>query len=395
MIPYNTDAPLYHLPIGTALLMFANLACFAVHGPLDGLNPWILAFGNTLNPLEWLSSLFAHDGAVHLAGNMYFLAVFGVIVEGKLGWRRFVPLYLSIGLIDSGLTQLIMLPASGGGAVGASSAIMSLMAICLVWAPRNELSLAFWCLFRLLLFEVSIFAYAMFYIVWETVWLVLFQMSTPALHLIGIAVGLVAGALYVKKGWVDCENWDLFAVMAGTYGRFGDEATTVGSHADAALLFGKDVDVAQLPVPEPLQPSHLPGSKLQHVDRLIDDSKFFEASEELFSLRIGNGTELLTESRLRRLASGLQDANAVDEAEVYLHEYLERFNDRADWCRLRLAQILLHDRRRPDAALKRLNQVRLSRLTAGQQKRAKNVAAAAKRLVNSGIEDADDELNRD
>ncbi|MEO2031521.1 MAG: rhomboid family intramembrane serine protease [Planctomycetaceae bacterium] len=227
MIPYNTDAPLYHLPIGTALLMFANLACFAVHGPLDGLNPWILAFGNTLNPLEWLSSLFAHDGAVHLAGNMYFLAVFGVIVEGKLGWRRFVPLYLSIGLIDSGLTQLIMLPASGGGAVGASSAIMSLMAICLVWAPRNELSLAFWCLFRLLLFEVSIFAYAMFYIVWETVWLVLFQfqMSTPALHLIGIAVGLVAGALYVKKGWVDCENWDLFAVMAGTYGRFGDEAT--------------------------------------------------------------------------------------------------------------------------------------------------------------------------
>ena len=122
----------------------------------------------------------------------------GFIVEGKLGWRRFVRLYLSLGLIDSVLTQLIMLPAS---AVGASSAIMGLMAICLVWAPRNELSLAFWFLFRLFLFEVSIFADAMFYIAWETLWLVTFQfqMSTPALHLIGIMVGFAAGTLYVKK----------------------------------------------------------------------------------------------------------------------------------------------------------------------------------------------------
>ncbi len=63
--------------------------------------------------------MFAHDGVVHLVSNMYFLAVFGLIVQGKLGWNRFLRLYLSIGLIDAALTQLIMWPAVGGGAVGA------------------------------------------------------------------------------------------------------------------------------------------------------------------------------------------------------------------------------------------------------------------------------------
>ena len=139
MTPYSTDAPLYHLPIGNGVLILANVVCFMVHGhPTSG--AWILEFGGILNPLEWVSSMFAHAGIGHLLGNMYFLAVFGLIVEGKLGFKRFLLLYLSTGLIDSALTQLIMLPSGSTGALGASSAIMGLMAICLVWAPKNELS---------------------------------------------------------------------------------------------------------------------------------------------------------------------------------------------------------------------------------------------------------------
>ena len=103
MIPYSTDAPLYHLQIGTGVLILANAICFVIHGhPTSGAS--ILEFGGILNPLEWVSSMFAHAGIGHLLGNMYFLAVFGLIVEGKLGCKRFVLLYLSTGLIDSALT---------------------------------------------------------------------------------------------------------------------------------------------------------------------------------------------------------------------------------------------------------------------------------------------------
>lgn len=398
MIPYSTDAPIYHLPIGTLLLILANVVCFVVHGTIDSTqHPWVLEFGSAPNPLEWLSMMFAHDGVVHLVSNMYFLAIFGLIVEGKLGWNRFLRLYLSIGLIDAALTQLIMWPAVEGGAVGASSAIMGLMAICLVWAPKNELSVALWFWFRMFLFQISILAYAMFYIVWEVISLMLtqFQMSTPALHLIGFVVGFGVGTLYVKKEWVDCENWDLFAVMAGTHGRFGDETTTVGSHADPSLLFGKDVADAALLVCESPQSRKKTEGKLTQVNQLIDNGDYFEASECLFSLRMGSVTEDLSEPRLRRLAVGLHDGNAVDEAEMFLEEYEDRFDDQSDWCRLRSAQILLKNRNKPTAALKRLKLIRLSRLTKNQQVRARKLVSLAKQQVQSGTKDSPDELDWD
>jgi membrane associated rhomboid family serine protease len=399
MIPYSTDAPIYHPPIGTGLLIAANVICFIVHGALVPEHPWVLEFGSPPNPLEWLSSMFAHDGVVHLVGNMYFLAAFGLIVEGKLGLKRFVLLYLALGLTDSALTQLIMWPFEGTGAVGASSAIMGLMALCLIWAPKNEFSV-FMILpmplyfFRVFMFDVSILVYSILFILKELFWLMIFQfhMSTPALHMIGITVGVIAGTVYVKRGWVDCENWDLFAVMAGTHGRFGDETTTVGSHADASLLFGKDVDVAGLVVPDEGQTSSKKSDK--SVDRaraLIDAGHFMEASEVMFSLQLSNVEDQLEEARLKRLAIDLHDAHVYDEAEFFLEEYTARFASNADWSRLRLAHLQLTQRRRPRAAIEILRQVRLSKLPAGQQQKAKKLVTQAKKMIRAGIQDSEDE----
>jgi len=380
-------------------MIAANVACFYAHGALDIGHPWVLEFGTAPNPLEWLSSMFAHDGIMHLLGNMYFLAAFGLIVEGKLGFRRFVVLYLAIGLIDSAVTQLVMWPFSGAGAVGASSAIMGLMAICLVWAPKNELSVFMVLpmpiyLFRVFWFDVSIMAYASFYVAWELFWLMIhqFSMSTPALHLIGITIGFAAGTIYVKRGWVDCENWDLFAVMAGTHGRFGDPMTTVGSHADASLLFGKDVNVTDLVMPEKeANAQRNAGRALRKANRLIDDGMFIEASEEMFSVQLGHQEEQLSESQLRRLATGLLEAQAFEEAEFFLQEYVERFDSRADWCRLRIAQLQLRQPRSPRAALRTLKQVRLSQLSEAQQQRARKLAGKAKDMIRQGVQDRPDE----
>lgn len=242
-------------------------------------------------------------------------------------------------------------------------------------------------------FEVSIVVYTVIYPVWELIGFILadFSMSTPALHLIGFAVGF--GALYVKRGWVNCENWDLFAVMAGNSGRPDEESTPVGHHADTSLFFGKDVDVDTLPVPRTRKSDRPFGGDLSTVNRLIDAGRYFDASEQTFSLRIGDLADQLAEPRLRRLASGLHDGNAVDEAQMFLEVYEERFGEQADWCRVRLARILLRNRRKPDAALTRLNLVRLSQLTSDQRQRAKDLVAAAKQQIQSGVKDTDDDLD--
>ncbi len=58
---------------------------------------------------------------MHLVGNMFFLWGFGLVVEGKLGWWRFLLLYLTIGAIYSVIIQTSMLGATEGGALGASA----------------------------------------------------------------------------------------------------------------------------------------------------------------------------------------------------------------------------------------------------------------------------------
>ena len=100
--PYHTDAPLYHYPIGTVLLIVINVLMFAATWSQDPqtYDSLILPF-DTIQPTQWVTSAFMHVDIMHLAGNMLFLWSFGLIVEGKLGWYRFLPLYLGIAIDDA------------------------------------------------------------------------------------------------------------------------------------------------------------------------------------------------------------------------------------------------------------------------------------------------------
>ena len=84
MIPYRTDAPIYYFPWATIGLILLNTVAFfvvfsdAIEDPLE----WILVYGQGLHPIQWVSSNFIHGGLMHLAGNMFYLWGFGLVVEG-------------------------------------------------------------------------------------------------------------------------------------------------------------------------------------------------------------------------------------------------------------------------------------------------------------------------
>jgi len=392
-IPISTDAPIYHFPFATIALMLANFVCFVVTGggDPDRTMPWVLEWGH-VNPVEWVTSMFAHAGIGHLIGNLFFLWGFGLVVEGKIGWWRMLATYMAIGIVQAAFIQVIMLPWHVGGALGASSAIMGLMAISLVWAPKNDLKVFLFLAFRPLVFDVTIMWYSVFYLGWELVVWSLFDqmgMGTAALHLSGAMFGFAAGVLFLKKGWVDCENWDLFRVLSGNYGRFADSSTTVGSYADPRLMFGTDVAVKN----ERADNSHKAqnGRLLKSINLLIDQGDVITASEKLFDLRLKDSESRLSEKRLKKLSVGLLRANMPDDAEIYVEEYIERFSDNCAWARVRMAQLLLTHHRRPNAALQMLKQVRLSELHADQQATAKKIAIAAKKVVRAGVQDAEPE----
>ena len=55
--------------------------------------------------------------------------------------------------------------------------------------------------------------------------------GSELLHLLGAFVGAGFGFALLKLNWVDCENWDLLAVMKGTYGNPDEFADLRSAHA--------------------------------------------------------------------------------------------------------------------------------------------------------------------
>ena len=100
-----------------------------------------MKLGAGLHPMQWLTHNFLHADILHLLGNMVFLWAYGIIVEGKIGWLLFLLTYLGIGTAHGAAIQAAYLGAAEPSYVlGASAIIFGLMAICMIWAPVNDLS---------------------------------------------------------------------------------------------------------------------------------------------------------------------------------------------------------------------------------------------------------------
>lgn len=219
-VPVGTDAPLYHLPITTVSLIVVNLVTFIgtlvalYHGDLspEGFEGLMVDM-STVNPVQWFTALFMHAGPGHLLGNLAFLFVFGVVVEGKIGSLQTLGIYLSVGVLVNAIMQVVgFCVGSEAFLLGASAAISSLMIIAFFWAPENEVTFWYWIMWIIAgTFEARILTVAIIYNVLDiaSVFLSGFGLSGSMGHLLGAALGAPVAVWYLRTARVDCEGWDL------------------------------------------------------------------------------------------------------------------------------------------------------------------------------------------
>ncbi|MDO8880227.1 MAG: rhomboid family intramembrane serine protease [Coriobacteriia bacterium] len=137
ILPYRIDRA-FKMPWATIGLIVLNTVVFSFSVSI-GLEWTIATLGFRMGPwapLTWLSASFLHADPLHLLGNMYFLWLFGSIVEDALGPRRLVAVYIVGGLvaaISHGVVMLAFVPGAADipmiGASGALAAIMGLFAV--------------------------------------------------------------------------------------------------------------------------------------------------------------------------------------------------------------------------------------------------------------------------
>ncbi|MFM7922591.1 MAG: hypothetical protein ACKPJJ_20415, partial [Planctomycetaceae bacterium] len=204
------------------------------------------------------------------------------------------------------------------------------------------------------------------------------------------------GVLYLKRGWVECENWDLFAVLAGRHGQSRESGVGVGLHAAELKTYAEPV----LPCPVDDDGAGVQGAGgvrggasrrklLQPINELIDRGDVLAAADSLLELRLTDADVVPNEARTKKLALGLLQADAWDHAEIWLQEYVQRYPEENRWARIRLAQLLLRNGR-PKAALLQLKGLQTGGLNEGLLKVARKVLQEAQEQRRQGVEDADD-----
>lgn len=437
IIPLNTDSPIYHWPWMTVVLIAVNSVIFVLTGGGSESSGWILQYGRGLHPLEWVAYNFFHFGWLHLIGNMIFLWGFGIVVEGKIGWWRYLLVYLTIGILGGAFIQILSLGREAGidgiGGAGSSLVVFGLMAVSMVWAPKNELDVFVYFGLRPRTIEVSILTFGAWYIAEQLLcaWFSGFSMGSAFGHLVGALWGAAVGVAMLRLGWVDCENWDLFALWNGTLGQPVDavrwqdhievthspnlteedseESNTskkprkrfrpsiyLGSpKRHRRRLTVESADDAQATVSEPanvdgrrsMSEAALPTATLAALDRireLIREGKPQAALMEYRKrLRIVDHWPLEAND-LQGLANGLYKTKSWSEATSLMEEFIARFPAQADSMRIKLAAVYVEVNQRPQAALKLLDAIELSDFPKSVRRHVTQIRQQAQRQIDEG-----------
>jgi len=148
-----------------------------------------------LNPQEvfqrpWiiLTSFFLHGGFSHLFFNMYALFLFGILLEQKIGHKKFLKFYLISGILVSFLSSFFYTNL----VLGASGAIMAVIGMLIVLNPN--LQLYFFFVLPLRLWQAGIIWFILDF-------LGLFTNNTVANlgHIFGLSIGLGYGYYLLQK----------------------------------------------------------------------------------------------------------------------------------------------------------------------------------------------------
>ena len=406
IIPYATDAPIYHFPFATIGLMLANVVVFAVAAthveppqvfidpePLtsmeDGgwseqdfedvleqieqsksaLDSYTLQF-DRFAPWQWLTTNFMHADLFHLLGNMLFLWAFALIVEGKIGWWRFLLMYLTIGIIYGAIVQvgMLLLADSHGSALGASGVIFGVLAVAVCWAPKNEISCLTWFIYpRTYEVPVLLLGFAYFAMQLFSLGIQQFGMSSEMLHIVGLLVGFPLGLLMIKLDWVDCEGWDLIRVFAGNEGKRHVAREVVVKHAKQVEQRGHQRDRAT--TIESVTAALSAGNSLVAL-------RLLEKGRDLFT-----ATDPIPNRILLSLINDLHRTKQWSASVPWMELLISQSNDNSVAAiQLKLAQILYQVANRPAKAMRVLDALPASLPEKQGELRNRLKAAVRKRL---------------
>ena len=143
MIPLRSSEPHYTRATVTLSIIVVNVLVFVyeLSMPSYALDRFIVHYGIVPDRLHYssiLTSMFIHGGFMHIAGNMWFLWIFGRGVEDLLGHAKYLFLYFACGIAGA-VVFILVNSNSTVPTIGASGAIAGIMGAYLIKFPRAHI----------------------------------------------------------------------------------------------------------------------------------------------------------------------------------------------------------------------------------------------------------------
>jgi membrane associated rhomboid family serine protease len=172
-LPIRAKNPPESVPYATCGLILANVVFYAL--TTNGLvvreaavQQYALTRAN-MGPQTLLSSMFLHGDLLHLVGNMWFLALFGFAVEGRLRPLRFIVLYFLSGLCGDLLQTTLLAHLEDIPSLGASGAVMGVMGAALWMFPFSRVTVFYFFFpYGIGTWEWRMWAVAVYYLLFDT-----------------------------------------------------------------------------------------------------------------------------------------------------------------------------------------------------------------------------------
>jgi hypothetical protein len=167
--------------------LWLSLVCiivFVLQAVIPGFTDmFVLEQGKAVEVWRFLTAIFLHGGTGHLIANLFALALFGTILEGFIGSRKFLLIFFASGIFAN-LIAVWFYPSS----LGASGAIYGILGALVIIRP---------------MMTVWVSGIPMPMLIAGLVWVVggIFGLFYPSdvghiAHLSGIGIGLILGIIW-------------------------------------------------------------------------------------------------------------------------------------------------------------------------------------------------------
>lgn len=385
LLPIRTSIVPSRTPYINYALIVANVIIFMLEYQTDSatgqlaFRSWVHRFmlvGDRPQIWQFVSYAFLHSGVLHIAGNMFFLYLFGNNVNDKLGNIGYLCFYLA-GAVFSGIGHVLV---GGGNVLGASGAVAAVTGAYLVLFPQTLITVIYWFFFIGAMDLPALYLIAFKMIIFDNLIYRATENVAYDAHLAGYAFGITSMVGMLATGLIEGSSYDLWS-MIKRWNRRRRYRDVVSSGYDpyTGLNETKQIKVKEVIKSAAQQQKEDEITKIRaEVSNWMTERNVSAAADKYLELMEMDNEQILPKQQLLDIANQLAGDNKYSESAQAYEQFLKYYPnyEYSEQVQLMLGIIYARYLNKPEPAIKYLQ-------------------AAAKRLTDSGqLKMCQEELDR-